>query len=162
MLDFKKNTLTAVDGGFSIAHGAKIENAVGGVLADFLIGNEQDNLLIGKRGDDSLLGSSGGDTLDGGLGFDWLDGGRGNDFLTGGDGRDRFVFASGGGDDQILDFQENDRIDLSGLAGVNDFADLKAHHMKNTTGSVTISAGGDHLVIDGQHVADFARDDFIF
>lgn len=82
-------------GGYSIAQGAEIENATGGLGNDFLIGNALDNMLTGGGGKDTLLGGDGNDTLDGGLG---------NDILVGGLGADTFVYS--GGNDVIKDFNE--------------------------------------------------------
>ena len=47
---------SATAGGFTIAHGVTIENAVGGAKADLLIGNEAANTLTGAAGNDTLLG----------------------------------------------------------------------------------------------------------
>lgn len=80
-------------GAYSIAHGAKIENAAGGMGNDFLTGNALDNLLSGAAGDDTLIGGDGNDTLEGGIGDDILIGGLGAD-----------VFVYGGGNDVIKDF----------------------------------------------------------
>ena len=63
-------TYSAIDGGFSIAYGAVIENAIGGEQDDALIGNEQANTLTGNGGNDTLIGSSGNDQLMGGDGCD--------------------------------------------------------------------------------------------
>ena len=60
----------------SIAYGAKIENAVGGVGNDTIIGNALNNVLTGNAGDDILSGHGGADTLNGGDGLDtasWSD-----------------------------------------------------------------------------------------
>jgi hypothetical protein len=46
----------------SIAHGALIENAIGGAGADLLVGNDANNKLAGGAGDDSLNGGRGIDT----------------------------------------------------------------------------------------------------
>ena len=71
---FFSRVLTAtgesIDGGFSIAHGAQIENATGGTKDDILIGNELDNRLTGAAGDDLLIGGLGDDVLQGGAGLD--------------------------------------------------------------------------------------------
>ena len=78
-----------------------IENAKGGRGNDYLIGNPAANRL---------------------------DGGAGNDKLVGGTGMDRFIFGTGYGRDTINDFQHGiDKIVLSNIGGVDDFADLKAH-----------------------------------
>ncbi|MFN7804972.1 MAG: ELWxxDGT repeat protein [Planctomycetaceae bacterium] len=55
------------------------ENALGGSLADTLIGNLGPNRLGGNAGNDLLLGFDGHDTLEGGLGNDTLQGGNGGD-----------------------------------------------------------------------------------
>ena len=65
-----------VNGGFTIANGAVIENA------------------IGSRGNDLLQGNAGSNKINGGLGNDTLIGGSGADTLIGGDGADIFVFKS--------------------------------------------------------------------
>lgn len=80
-------------GGYTIANGAEIENATGGLKADLLIGNELANTLAGGGGNDTLIGGDGDDILDGGLG---------KDILIGGAGADQFVYS--GGNDVIKDF----------------------------------------------------------
>jgi serralysin len=84
------STSETLTGGFTIANGVKIENAVGGTGDDFLFGNS-----LGNR----------------------LDGGAGADSLKGGGGADRFVFTSTIGEgnvDHIVDFGNGaDRILLS-------------------------------------------------
>jgi Peptidase M10 serralysin C terminal/Metallo-peptidase family M12B Reprolysin-like len=161
LLDFKKDKLSAIDGGFSIAHGAVIENAIGGGFSDFLLGNEYSNILVGNGGDDSLLGGFGKDSLYGGAGRDWLDGGRGFDALTGGAGKDIFVFATNGAHDQLWDFQDGDKIDLTRLRGIANYSDLIHHHMSNDSGNVIITAGSDELFINGHLIKDFDRSDFV-
>jgi Ca2+-binding RTX toxin-like protein len=69
-------------GGFTIAHGADIENGTGGFGNDLIVGNALDNTLRGNDGDDNLYGGAGNDQLDGGLGDDQLFGGSGSDTLT--------------------------------------------------------------------------------
>ncbi len=65
-----EGTYAGIDGGFAIANGALIENAVGGADADLLIGNEQANSLRGEDGDDVVIGGRGDDRLFGGEGCD--------------------------------------------------------------------------------------------
>jgi hypothetical protein len=57
-------------GGFTIARGVVIEDAIGGGGHDEILGNAAVNVLRGNAGDDVLVGRGGGDTLNGGLGFD--------------------------------------------------------------------------------------------
>ena len=81
----------------AIAHGATIEQAVGGGGNDRLIGNAADNLLAGLGGNDRLGAGAGHDTLQGGAGADILYGQAGNDTLEGGDGAD-ILFGGPGAD----------------------------------------------------------------
>ncbi|MBU6195286.1 MAG: S8 family serine peptidase, partial [Burkholderiales bacterium] len=62
--------------------GTVIENAIGGMAADTLTGNSDNNLL---------RGNGGADTIDGGAGADTLIGGPGDDSLVGGSGLDTAV-----------------------------------------------------------------------
>ena len=78
----------AIDGGFTIANGALIENAYGNDGHDILIGNEAGNILGGRGGNDALFGGAGNDILFGGTGNDVLFGGSGADELFGGTGSD--------------------------------------------------------------------------
>lgn len=55
------------------------ENVVGGLGADSITGNDDDNLLAGGRGNDTLNGGAGDDTLVGNAGTDTFDGGAGSD-----------------------------------------------------------------------------------
>ncbi|MBC2653665.1 FG-GAP-like repeat-containing protein [Novosphingobium aerophilum] len=59
-----------VFGGFTIANGAVIENAIGGAGNDTLTGNDADNRLSGGSGNDELNGGAGNDRLIGGDGLD--------------------------------------------------------------------------------------------
>jgi Ca2+-binding RTX toxin-like protein len=151
--------LKAIAGGFSIAHDADIENAIGGSAGDLLIGNELANTIRGLAGNDTLLGSAGADTLYGGGGNDRLDGGTGHDLLVGGTGADRFVFSTGYGTDAIIDFSHQDVLDLTHLAGVSSFADLKSD-MTQYKGSTYIFVGDDVLVIEHVTNAELSAGDF--
>lgn len=159
VLDIKKGQYVGSDGGFSIAHGAVIENAVGGDGADMLIGNEHDNGLFGGNGDDTLLGGAGNDTLSGGAGVDWLDGGTGNDTLTGGGaGRDIFVFSPG--TDTITDFDQDDVVYLRDT-WVTDGQDLFDNYMAQDGNDVVIDIFGDVLIIKNVTIAQLSLEDFI-
>ncbi|MFN9619831.1 MAG: calcium-binding protein [Synechococcaceae cyanobacterium] len=89
----------------------------GGAGRDTLIEIEN---IQGSRFADSLRGSSASNHLDGGEGDDILWGSLGADQHSGGPGADRFIYNSAGevgnrvwGRDWILDFSNEDRIDLS-------------------------------------------------
>lgn len=68
-----------------------IQNVIGSVQNDTLMGDNNANQLQGGNGDDALFGGAGNDTLQGDAGNDRLDGGEGNDTLTGGLGNDTLV-----------------------------------------------------------------------
>ena len=61
---------TGISGGFTIANGVVIENAVGGEGKDILVGNDASNRLVGMEGSDELRGGAGVDTMVGGEGDD--------------------------------------------------------------------------------------------
>ncbi|HTV67150.1 MAG TPA: M10 family metallopeptidase C-terminal domain-containing protein, partial [Rhizobiaceae bacterium] len=147
-----------VAGGFTIANGVWIENAIGGKGADLITGNIKNNLLAGGLGNDTLSGGGGNDTLTGGGGADRIFGGAGNDMF-------RFVARTDSGvgvkADTVMDFDDgsNDTIDLSGVYGPK----LAYIHAANFTkiGQVRINdiAGADVLAevnTGGSLAADFA------
>lgn len=108
-----------IEGGFTIANGAVIENAAGGSAADWIIGNDTANMLRGNGGVD---------TINGGDGSDQITGGTGRDLLTGGAARDVFVFAApsetSGIGDRITDFVDGlDDIRLSAIDAIAGGAD---------------------------------------
>ena len=84
-------------GGFTIANGVVIENAVGGEAEDAIRGNDHKNRLDGGPGDDTLRGLKDDDRCAGDAGNDQVRGGGGNDRLNGGEGDDR-LFGAGGRD----------------------------------------------------------------
>jgi serralysin len=61
-----------IQGGYTIAQNAVIENASGGGGNDLLDGNDTSNTLQGNAGDDTLIGRLGSDVLIGGVGNDLL------------------------------------------------------------------------------------------
>ena len=136
------SSVEGVSGGYTIAAGVIIENAVGGAGFDRLIGNAADNHLSGSGGADRifggdgadklfggddgdfLVGDEGDDVLFGGAGDDILVGGRGRDWLFGGAGADTFVFGTDdsgvlyGQRDVIGSFEGGiDKIHLRGIDG---------------------------------------------
>ena len=87
--------VNGVVGGFVVAGGVVIENAIGAGGADALTGNEVVNLLIGGAGDDALWGYGANDSLFGETGADKLVGGSGDDMLAGQEGNDTLFGESG-------------------------------------------------------------------
>jgi serralysin len=79
IVDFNSQTVVSDVYNVYIAYGTVIENAVGGVGSDVIIGNRVANLLNGGEGDDTISGGAGNDTLNGAGGADSMNGGAGND-----------------------------------------------------------------------------------
>jgi serralysin len=121
--------------------------------------------LRGGAGDDLLATGVTGvvsDILNGESGNDTLNGGAGADLLTGGTGADTFVVGAGGGIDTITDFNvvEGDKIDLTGIAGVQSLADLTV--TQHGSDAIVMLASGDGLVL-ANFAADTLTDDlFLF
>ncbi|MGC9367897.1 MAG: M10 family metallopeptidase C-terminal domain-containing protein, partial [Paracoccaceae bacterium] len=86
-----------IHGGFTVAFGAEIENAVGGSGNDTLTGNDLGNSLVGDAGTDILIGNGGNDTLNGGDGDDTVAGNNGRDKAFLGAGNDLFQNNGQGG-----------------------------------------------------------------
>ncbi|WP_140383410.1 calcium-binding protein [Acinetobacter pittii] len=85
---------------------------------DYLIGiDARDNKIYGLSGDDIISSGIGHDYLDGGDGNDWIIAGNGNDLLEGGSGEDRLI--GGNGDDTLLGGQGSDVLD--GGYGINTY-----------------------------------------
>ncbi len=110
--------IAGVSGGFTIANGVVIENAIGSMGGDVINGNERGNHLTGNggydviegfggddwiegsgrlsggNGDDRMIASGSGNNLSGGEGADYLEG---LGYLDGGDGNDHIIMTGGNG-----------------------------------------------------------------
>jgi serralysin len=105
------SSISGIAGGYTIAHGVVIENAIGGSGDDLITGNDVNNILNGGAGADTLVG---------GLGADTLYGKTGNDVF-------KFNLVTESGlnsqtNDTIMDFEKGDKIDLSGIDANNKLA----------------------------------------
>ncbi|MCQ0988853.1 calcium-binding protein [Jiella marina] len=153
---------------------SNIESLVGSAFDDTLNGNSGVNILRGEGGNDFLRGFAGNDDLRGGdgndeiigdLGFDTITGGAGNDTLTGGINGDTFVYANGFGVDVITDFEELnnfEKIDLSAVTAITDFADLAANHLTQSGANAVITDGANTITLNNVNIADLDANDFIF
>lgn len=143
------------------------ENAEGTSFGDGLLGSKGDNKLWGMNGKDDVVGFKGNDQLDGGGGADYLSGGNGQDELTGGEGKDRleggggadtFIFADvnemgkGNEADIIVDFENGDKIDLSGAGS---FTYINDADFSGSAGEVRFDKGVLQGDTDGDGNADF-------
>ncbi len=143
-----------VFGGFTIANGVLIENAIGGSTHDILYGNEGANSINGGTGGDDLVyGYGGNDTIVTATGSDRIYGGGGNDSIaTGNGGSDR---ASGSAGNDTLS-ADGDAATLSGGVG-NDFmtgTSLGADLLNGDANDDVIDARGGNDTVDGGAGAD--------
>lgn len=146
------DTLRGWGGNDRIAGGPGDDIIAGDPGRDRLRGGAGNDTMDGGAQDDALRGEDGSDVLSGGAGADALLGGAGDDILTGGADRDTFVFASGGGDDAITDFEPGvDRLlvpaPAAALASARDVAG----------GVLMVAAPGTTVFLEGLSVADLAE-----
>jgi Ca2+-binding RTX toxin-like protein len=89
-----------------------------------------------------LTGNEFGQTIQGNAGHNVLDGRGGDDVLQGLGGGDTFVFADGYDTDRVAGYQASiDQFDLTGVSGLDSYADLQA--LMNQVGAhVVINFGG--------------------
>lgn len=144
--------VTDIHGGFTIANGVHIENAIGGSGDDTLIASDEGHYLSGRGGDDTMIGGAATDYFDGGAGTDmihgndgddWLDGGADGDSLEGGTGNDTIL--GGSGDDTVWGQEGADVLD----GGVGD--DM----LEGGVGDDTIYGGDGDDTLAGREGNDF-------
>lgn len=132
----------------------------GGGGSDVLDGGGGSDILIAGEGNDVLFGGAGNDDLAASQGRDVLDGGTGDDILRGGNGSDRFVFSSGA--DTVRNFdRREDVIDLRGVAGLDDWADVRAH-LTTAGHHVQFQSGSETLRIEWANLSDLTAQHFLW
>jgi Ca2+-binding RTX toxin-like protein len=94
-VDLSAGTSSGADGNDDLT---EIENVVGGIGNDSILGDGLNNRLDGGNGDDRLDGGAGNDALNGGAGNDTVIGGQGFDSLDGGTDIDLVDFSAVTGD----------------------------------------------------------------
>lgn len=106
------SSAAGVTGGFTIANGAAIENAIGGHGNDDIFGNGLNNGISGRGGNDDIASGSGNDTVEGNAGQDTINATSGTNTFYGGSGND--TIAGGAGNDTIFGGSGNDVITDAG------------------------------------------------
>lgn len=146
--------------------GASADVLFGGTDNDTVNGGDGNDLISGGLGNDVLNGNNNNDIIDGNGNFDTLNGGLGDDTLTGGLNADTFVFNNFFGNDVITDFDQAnafERIDLSAVTQITDFADLDANHLsEDMDGNAVITTGPNTITLIGVDMDDLVAGDFIF
>ncbi|MCQ0990429.1 beta-propeller fold lactonase family protein, partial [Jiella marina] len=158
--DAEGDTITGIE---ALVGSAYFDTLLGNGLANILRGENGFDYLRGFGGNDRLFGGNGNDTLLGDAGSDMLEGGSGNDRLTGGLDGDTFVFANGFGRDTITDFDalgNSERIDLSAVTAITDFADLSANHLTQVGANAVITDGTNTLTLSNVDIGDLDANDF--
>ena len=156
-------------GGVNVSFASGIVNAGtvvfnGSSGNDSFTGTDGADSLNGGAGNDTLSGGTGNDTIDGGSGSDTLTGGAGSDILTGNTGADTYVFKTGYNSDTVTDFShaDGDKVDLTGVIGVQNFGDVQAHASQVGPNTVINFGAGDVLTLSNVTFANLTANDFIF
>ncbi len=164
--EFGNDRLSGGDGNDTLLGGNRNDTLNGNAGNDLLVGGSGNDALIGGGQNDRLLGGTGNDQLNGSAGFDTLIGGSGNDTLTGAFNADTFLFTDGFGTDIITDFSISsnaEKIDLSGVTAIQNFADLQANHLSSDiNGSALITVGNNSITLTGIAPGTLSVDDFVF
>ncbi|MCD6076315.1 MAG: Hemolysin-type calcium-binding region [Ramlibacter sp.] len=151
---------TAQDGTGSTDSLSGIENVIGTLFGDSIVGDGADNHLEGLDGSDYLQGGSGVDTLLGGAGDDTLGGGLGGDLMDGGDGFDTVLYGQAGiGIEVNLANGSNNADDiLLNIEGVVGSAHADQLTGSNVANVLDGGAGADTLAGGGGHDTYFVDD----
>lgn len=148
------DVISGLAGDDKINGGSGNDSILGGNGADVINGGQNNDAIDGQGNNDTIDGNGGNDRIDGGGGADEIFGGAGNDVLnggagdnslTGGSGNDIFVFAGNFGDDTIIGFgarNNREKIDMSQVAGIEDFEDLASNALTQRGDDVVIDING--------------------
>lgn len=163
-IDLREATLTGANaggfvswvdgivGGFTIAKGAIIENAIGGGGNDRITGNAANNSLNGGAGNDTINGRGGDDWINGGAGTDTMTGGGGNDTFVMSNARDVIRESANGGNDTVragftftlTESSHLENLTLTGSKVANGFGNSANNVMTgNAANNILSGRGGD-------------------
>ncbi len=156
------DTLKGAAGNDTLIGDSGDDELTGGNGSDYIDAGSDNDTVYAGSGNDVLLGLEGQDDLWGGIGSDTLDGGAGNDTLRGGPDANADVFVFSEGTDIAFEFGTGDVVDLSGVAGITDFADLQANHLSGAINAVIDDGEGNTLTLMGVDSATLDASDFLF
>ncbi len=150
------NILTGHAGNDIIRGGAGNDTLNGIRGRDHLYGQAGDDTLFGGVRHDLLRGGAGSDILHGGQGRDTLRGGYGDDVLYGDTDADKFVFRNDGGNDIIVDFEDN--IDLLKVVGHGTLSEVLAVGSDVGLDVVFDFGGGNTITVQNMTLANLQDD----
>lgn len=131
-----------------------------------ILGTKKNNTLYGNDAAETIRALGGKDKIFAGAGADTIEGGNGRDLLWGEAGADIFKFGNKNGMDDIKDFSlaDGDRIDLSDVTAITDYADLINNHFFTYQGSayIKVSNGNDILIVGVDATDLMDESNFIF
>lgn len=171
-----RDVVAGGDGNDSADGGSGDDALDGGLDRDGLFGGSGADSMLGGHGNDTLQGGTENDTLESGNALDLLIGGDGNDSINGGSGddiifgnagNDKIVFAFGGDQDTLRDFQAgalaSDVVNLVGFgAAFDSFAEVLAAATDNGVDTTINFGGGDVIILRGVLVSQLHANDFTF
>ena len=142
---------------------ANADNIHGFYFNDVMHTGAGDDTLRGFEGNDTLYGDVGNDLIWGGTGDDVIVGGADDDWITGDNGADTFRFAKFDGDYTVTDFEVGlDSVELVGLTGIEDLADVLAH-ASQVGNDVDFNFGAEGgILLKNVALASLTTDNFLF
>jgi Ca2+-binding RTX toxin-like protein len=151
----------------SASAGVTVDLAAGTATGNGSVGSDSFTGVSRARGSnfaDSLSGDGNFNVLEGQNGNDVLDGRGGGDTLIGGGNADTFVYADGYGAGTVNDFvqAQGDKIDLTGVSGVHDLADVQAAASQLGANTVIDFGSGNTLQLNNVTLANLTAPDFLF
>ena len=152
---------------FAATNGVTVDLGAGSADGDGSVGHDTFtgvNSVFGSNFNDIISGDANSNVLYGSGGNDRLDGRSGDDLLFGGTGSGTFAYQTGGGADTIGDFNagQGDLIDLTGVVGVHDLANVQAISTQIGADTVIDFGGGNKLTLSNVALADLVAGDFVF
>jgi serralysin len=138
--------LQGIYGGYTIAHGVLIQNAIGGAGNDLLQANDSGNFLDGNAGNNTVIGGAGNDTVVSTIGNDIIAPEAGQNLVLLGTGNDTVLSA---GTDTVIGGSGSDTIAVDGANADLVYGNTASLTFLGGTTASTVDGGGGSLFADG-------------